>query len=551
MITAESIGAAARFDPQLRIPRRPRVRRGLVISTEPDQVVVTGTPKKQMFRGRSAADLLPALLTLLDGARTHAEIAAALERPEESVFKAVSLLWASGVIEEGPPRTGGTDRPATSTAATDGRLADFLSRVGSATEANASWEQAAARLRGARVEVFGDPDLAALLREELAGSVAVSVAAPAVPHDNTLPSQDTTLVVWAEHDGATDDRGRTRLADHCWDKGVPLLRLRVHGRGAALGPLVDPRTTPCLECLSVQDPADDDRPQRPADRRLAAALLAHDLFAAVSRTTPSPLPLRWRVVDLETLAHKDTSSPTRPGCPRCCATPGPLTERAALATRFEASVAMPPKEFADLKAHQMHYKPSNLALQRVSRTWPVAPAVQLPSPGYDRLAHEEDDTPLDAHALSLLLAVTAGIKTDGEERVSRWTASGGNIGSVIAYAVIRDVAGLAPGVYGYVPTEHRLARLASATTGIGGAAPATLVLTGDFPKVARKYSAFALRIVLLDGGCAQATARAAARTLGIGLTPRPRWDDDAVASALGISPDVEPVTAVIDLGGDK
>jgi SagB-type dehydrogenase family enzyme len=128
------------------------------------------------------------------------------------------------------------------------------------------------------------------------------------------------------------------------------------------------------------------------------------------------------------------------------------------------------------------------------------------------------------------------------------TESGGNIGSVTAYAVVRDVPGLAPGVYGYVAAEHRLARLSSRADAVPGDRPLSIVLTGDFPKVARKYSAFALRIVLLDSGCAQATAREAARTLGVGCALRPLWDDDAIAAALGINPDMEPITAVIDLG---
>ncbi|MFJ3978520.1 nitroreductase family protein [Streptomyces sp. NPDC090021] len=550
MLTADSIGAAARFDPQLRIPRRPRLRRGLVISAEPDQVVVTGTPKKQLFRGRSAADLLPALLDLLDGAHTHGDLAVRLGRPEEIVFKALSLLWASGVIEEGPPEAGTETAPVAGEV--DDRLADFLSRVGSATEANASWEQAAARLHHASVEIFGDPGLAVLLEEELSGSLPVRRG------EGGLPSEGTTLAVWAEAEAADrteDERDGAALADHCWEKGLPLLRLRVHGRKAALGPLADPSITPCLECLSAED-ASDERTAAPGDHRLAAALFARDLFAMVSRTTPSPLPMRWRVVDLETLGHQDASSATRPGCPRCSAAEAPAGTplgRASLATRFEASVAMPPKEFADLKAHQMHYKPSNLALQRISRTWPVAQAVELPLPAHHRLDTDRPVGPaaLDAGAVSLILSVTAGVKADDKDKVARWTASGGNIGSVTAYAVVRDILGLSPGVYGYVATEHRLARLSSSAGEVTGDAPVTLVLTGDFPKVARKYSAFALRIVLLDSGCAQATARAAAHTLGINLAPRPHWDDEAVATALGINPDVEPITAVIDLGGSK
>ncbi|WP_079143865.1 MULTISPECIES: nitroreductase family protein [Streptomyces] len=547
MMTAETVGSAARFDPQLRIPLRPRVRRGLVIGAEADQVVVTGPPKKQLFRGRSATEMLPGLLALLDGERTHDLLAAELGLPEEVVFKALSLLWTCGVVEEGPP-----PEPARAALAdVDDRLADYLSRVGSATEVNPCWEEAATRLRTAEVEIFGDPVLAGLLRDELTGSTPVTLGT------GDTPTERTTLVVWADAGGDGQDGGNGTgpglLAEHCWDKGIPLLRLSVRGRRAALGPLVDSRTTPCLDCLTADD-EDDDRTAVAGDHELAAALFARDVFAAVSRTTPTPLPMRWRLVDLESLGQRDTSSATRPGCPRCSVAEGPVVERAAPATRFEASVAMPPKEFADLKAHQMHYKPSNLALQRVSRTWPVAPAVELPPPGHERLDRSgtpPHGTPLGPDTLSLLLSVTAGIKADNAdsaEKVARWTASGGNIGSVTAYAVVRDVPGIAPGVYGYVSSEHRLARLSSHTDAVPGDRPVSVVLTGDFPKVARKYSAFALRIVLLDSGCAQATAREAARTLGIGFALRHRWDDDAVAAALGINPDKEPVTAVIDLG---
>jgi SagB-type dehydrogenase family enzyme len=543
MMTADTVGSAARFDPQLRIPLRPRMRRGLVVAREADQVVVTGPPKKQLFRGRSATQLLPGLLDLLDGERTHARLAAELGVPEEVVFKALSLLWTCGVVEEGPP----TGTEAEAVPDVDDRLADYLSRVGSATEVNPCWEQAAIRLRTAGIEIFGDPVLAGLLRDELTGSVPVALGT------GDTPGERTTLVVWA--DAADGGRpaagtGSHALAEHCWDKGVPLLRLRVRGRRAALGPLVDPRTTPCLDCLTAGD-EDDDRTAAAGDRELAVALFARDLFAAVSRTTPTPLPMRWRLVDLETLGQRDTSSATRPGCPRCSVADGPVVERATPATRFEASVAMPPKEFADLKAHQMHYKPSNLALQRVSRTWPVAPAVELPPPDHgrlDRTGPAADATQPGSDTLSLLLSVTAGIKADGKDKVARWTASGGNIGSVTAYAVVRDVPGLAPGVYGYVAAEHRLARLSSRADAVPGDRPLSIVLTGDFPKVARKYSAFALRIVLLDSGCAQATAREAARTLGVGCALRPLWDDDAIAAALGINPDMEPITAVIDLG---
>ncbi|MZE43543.1 tpaE [Streptomyces sp. SID5477] len=519
-----------------------------MVSTEVDQVVVTGTPKRQLFRGRSAADLLPALLPLLDGCRTHRVIATELQRPEEIVFKALSLLWTCGVIEEGPPE--GPEAAAVPNI--DDRLADYLSRVGSATEANASWEEAAARLQAAEVELFGNPTLTALLRDELAGAMPVTIGT-----DDT-PTERATLVVWAEAEdpgrGAGSMTDGIAVAEHCWDKNIPLLRLRVRGRRAALGPLVDPHTTPCLDCLTAGERTeDDDRKAADGDHALAVALFARDLFSALSRTTPSPLPVRWRLVDLATLRQRDISSATRPGCPRCSVADGPVVKHASPATRFEASVAIPPKEFADLKAHQMHYKPSNLALQQISRTWPVAATVELVPPVYERLNHHWPTSQPDGDTLSLLLSVVAGLKPDSGdgEKVARWTASGGNIGSVTAYAIVRDVEGIAPGVYGYVGSEHRLARLSSSAESAPGDHPLSIVLTGDFPKVARKYSAFALRIVLLDSGCAQATARETARALGIPFALRPHWDDAALATALGIDPDMEPVTAVIDLGDPR
>ncbi|WP_214326795.1 nitroreductase family protein [Nonomuraea sediminis] len=526
VISAQAIGAAARFDPQIRVPARPRPRRGLVIDFEDDQVVVTGGPKKQLLRGRSATEVLPRLFELLDGERDHAALAIGLGLPEESVFKVLSLLWTCGVIEEAAP-----EGPAPEI---DDGLADFLSRMGDSTGANSAWELAARRLAAARVEVFGDPERAEALVAELGPSM------PAVRAAGAVPDHRTTLAVWI-------DDGRPGPERECWEREIPLVRMRVRGRSAMLGPFVDPRVTPCLACGTAGEEQDGREPVD-GDLALAVSLLARDVFALVSRAVPGPLPMRRRVVDLATLEQHDLSAATRPGCPSCSAAPADQAEEAPLAARYEASIAFPPKEHADLKAHQMHYKPSNLALQRIARTWPVARRVELPPPGHELLARPSSGK-LDAERLSLLLSVTAGIKADTPQRLFRWTASGGNIGSVVAYVAVRDVPGLDPGLYGYAPAEHRLAWLSPEPP--DGNTPATLVLTGDFTKVARKYGAFALRIVLLDSGCAQATCRLAARTLGIGFALRPHWDDDALAALLGVDPDVEPLTAVIDLGGHR
>jgi len=415
-------------------------------------------------------------------------------------------------------------------------LADVLSRLGDSTGANPAWEQAAARLQAARVEAFGDPALIRMLQGELADSLRVQAA------EGSTPQPATTLAICFGEPGAA-------LAGHCWEKNIPLLRLRLAGRRAILGPLVHPAYTPCAECLTAEDPIDEREPVA-GDAPLAVALFAREVFALISRAVPSVLPVRWRSVDLDTLAYSEHSSATRPGCPRCSIAEEATVGRASLAARYEAAVALPPKPFADVKAHQAHYKPSNMALQQRSKSWPVAPIVPLPRPPLERL---ETPSPgaatLGGEELSLLLMMMAGIQQRTEQRVYRWTASGGNIGSVTPYVVIRDVAGFEPGIYGYALAEHRLARLSPHAEEVPEDAPVTLMLTGDFPKVAQKYGAFALRIVLLDSGCAQATARSVARALGLRLRPRFTWNDEAISRALGTQLDSEPITAVLDLGG--
>lgn len=539
-LSADTIARAALVDPQLRVPKRPRLRRGLVTEVQSDQLVVTGIPSRQLFRGKSAVALLPQLLAALDGERDHAELASQVGTSQANVFKALSLLWTCGVIEEAAPDDVGhlSDVP--------DRLADWLSRIGDSTGANSTWEEAAARLASAQVEVAGDPTLADVIVAELEPPLPVRRSA------SPQPSGGVTLFVLVERDGAPDADAR-QAAAACWDRRVPLLRVRLSGSILDVGPYVLRGTTACLDCQTsrspVQDSGDevDPKTNSPVDVGLAGALAARDIFSLVSRSTPVVLPVRWRRTDLQRFSATDVAAPTRPGCRRCSAAAATSTVAPPLSAQFESSVSIPPRHFADPKAHQAHYKPSNMALQRSFRSWPLSAKVQLPQADPDRLSRVNEAAPLDVETLSLLLAVTAGIKTVSDAKVSRWTAAGGNIGSVTAYLAVRRCLGLASGLYAYVIETHQLALLDDDPL-LPGESDATLVLTGDYRKVAQKYAAFALRIVLLDGGCAQASLRRASSALAVPISMRTAWDDELIAAALRVEPDVEPLTAVADLG---
>ncbi|GIG60003.1 hypothetical protein Lfu02_43750 [Longispora fulva] len=522
-ISAQTMARAARHDPQFAVPARPRVRRGLVIRRHDDRLVVEGAPTRHVLRGRAATQLVPRLLPLLDGVRDHPAIAADLGVSEQTVFTVLSLLWTCGVVEEAAP-------PGADVSRVPGHLADYLSRIGDATEANAAWEDAAGRLAAARLRIEGDPRLVAALRTQLAGTVP------------DLDAAEPSLVVVC----ATPDNPVDRvLTSQCWSLGTPVLHVGLSGDVVEIGPYVDRRLGPCLDCLL--DDADPPEESTVEDVELGAALAAADLVALLSRAARVGLPGRWRRIGLNRLAQSGRSGVSRPGCPACSAVPDE-PRPTPVSARYEAAVALPPKEYADAKAHQVHYQPANVALQRGHKTWPVAPRQKIPPADLDLLTAPA--APLDPERLALLLAVAAGWRHETPDRVWRWTASGGNIGSVVAHVLVRDLDGVPPGVYGYVPAGHELALLRPGTPAPCSpdcTAPVCLLCTGDLPRVASKYGAFGLRVVLLDAGCAQAAVLSAADALGVRARVAVDIDDERLGDLLGIDLDAEPFTGVIHL----
>ena len=101
ILSAETLGAAARNDLQFRIPRKPSVRKGVVLRSSDLGVELLGSPSKKLFRGAFAETQLMALAELCDGTHDIDQIAVALDVDKEIIFKAVTLLWVSGAIEEG------------------------------------------------------------------------------------------------------------------------------------------------------------------------------------------------------------------------------------------------------------------------------------------------------------------------------------------------------------------------------------------------------------------------------------------------------------------
>ena len=580
VMRAGDVGRAARRDLQFRIPRRPVVRLGLRARPDEDGWIVDGARKSQVLGGAFAREHMGPLLEACDGTRTLDEIGEVTGIGPQAAFEAVSLLWTGGIVEEGDAEPAPGD-PAP-------ELARFLSRLGDSTGVNDSWQDAARRLAAARVAVVGD--------NELAGEM-VAALEPTLPDVRLdgAPRQGDTLVVLIETQGSAGRR--EEVARRCREAGIPLLRVRAEQEAVTVGPYVDEAFSPCLACASADEPELGPRPEA-ARRDIVIGLAARAVAALIARATVTHLPGDARRTDLATFTYSDRPVVSRPGCPVCSVAgqvqaPVPVAPSAPVGARYEQSVAIPPAAFVDSKGHQQHYKPSNLRLQREFRDWPVCPRTPLPPADLERLDQPwpvvhpltDDGSEPDVVArptlgeLATILALSVGVREPlgaeptGPEsaeapqaplsaKLRRWTAAGGNIGSVTAYVIVpergQNDGELAPGAYVYIERDHALALIGPAPgeqTGTQGVVPdgvgARIVLTGNVDKVARKYFSFALRIAVQDCGCSFEVIRLVADALGVPLRARARWDEQQIARELGTDPVREPACIVVDLGGSR
>ena len=135
IISGEQVGNAARFDKQFRVPRRPSRRLGVDIEIREDATILWGSDRLQTFTGGMKPSLIEDILRACDGTKTARELASVCDVTEPLMDKIVALLWVSGAIEEAGP-----------TDVESSPLGVLLSRLGNATGANASWQEAQHRI---------------------------------------------------------------------------------------------------------------------------------------------------------------------------------------------------------------------------------------------------------------------------------------------------------------------------------------------------------------------------------------------------------------------
>lgn len=189
------------------------------------------------------------------------------------------------------------------------------------------------------------------------------------------------------------------------------------------------------------------------------------------------------------------------------------------------------------------------------------PVIRLPEPKRDgtmsleqslerrRSVRSYAKDPLTLAQASQLLWAAQGITSrDGR----RTAPSAGALYGLELYLVAGNVRDLASGIYRYRPQGHdllrivdadRRAELCAAAHGQSQvkSAPAVLVFTGVYERIARKYGARAERYTHMEVGHAAQNVCLEATALGLGTVPMGAFDDGRVGRVLGLPPGEQPL----------
>jgi len=521
-VEAQSIHRLFLQDPDMALPRHPRIIPELLVSTiDPDGLMFVGTERAQVFRGRSARGLLR-ILPLLDGQRDLQAIAR--ELPEVGLLKLqsiASLLYSRGLLEDGVPSDDSTD--------VFSNVRSFLGRVCDVSRSNRNRGVAFARLQDAAVGIVARTEFAQLLREQFLASGVGSVNIDTDLDSHTTDSYD--LLVFVVTGGRAEILERV---NHAMSRGQRCLLVCLGDTQAFLGPLFVPGVTSCGDCFLRAHSLPSGEPGRDlAEYWLSIASLQS--VHVLSQTAPGKTHMGLRVLRVDSqqeMVQEARLSPRVPGCERC-GLPGEtyaVDDVRMLAWIYHVGTTIPSRDLVSPKDHQSHYVAANMKLASTekralfpTRCLPLPPASPLNGP-VPWAEQPVESARVDLPSLATLLAYTAGeVEEHGQRR--RIAPTGGNLGSVDLWIIALTVDGLARDIYHYDAPRHTLERVAAVSDsalesclGGGEDLPDCIIIgTGDLGKCARKYNAFAYRLIHFDSGVAIAYASTLARYFGLGL----------------------------------
>ncbi|MFI6532775.1 SagB family peptide dehydrogenase [Nonomuraea sp. NPDC050547] len=150
------------------------------------------------------------------------------------------------------------------------------------------------------------------------------------------------------------------------------------------------------------------------------------------------------------------------------------------------------------------------------------------------------------------------VEREGSEFLSRPYPSGGSAYELEIYPVVRNVAGLDPGLYHYDPQEHRLRPVsdrvgdllahAALVAGTERRPQVLLVITARFGRLMRTYRGMSYALILKHVGVVQQLIYTVATAMGLAVCALGDGDATAFAAATGLDPLAEASVGELVLG---
>jgi bacteriocin biosynthesis cyclodehydratase domain-containing protein len=263
------------------IPDRPHLKPWYRLAHGDASLVLEFAGKALVLEGEATTRLLPALLPLLDGTRSIAEITATLGEPiEPAVSNALALLGHHGLLTE-----------AFADGAPPAPVAETARLLAATSQRQASPPAVVQALSQASAAVAGDgaaaTEVARLLRLAGVGEVeraALEGPVPAVDLALAAPAPGE-LPLLAEWNAAALERGTT------WLPALPF-----DGQIAAVGPLAVPGETCCYECYLLRRASNSGYfAEHRVLQRVPAGSPVSPVIVAMSAGLTALVALRWLV----------------------------------------------------------------------------------------------------------------------------------------------------------------------------------------------------------------------------------------------------------------
>lgn len=472
---AREVAQVAFHSPQFSVPERPALRPEVVVAEVGGGLVFDGGPQPFAVPGALAVAAFRRLLPCLDGTATVAELAAASGLGPANIETLLGLLVVRALVQDGP--AGPVDPAAVA-----------FSRGAARTGARPDAAAVAGALRLASVAVVGEGRLAEVVAESLRGGGLLGAVVHVGP--DAIPATTDLVLLCAP----TAD-----IVAGFVDRGIAVVGATLQGPVLWCGPWLDRSSGICAPCYAAALPTGEPPSDAVADA--AAQLLATTVLHTLGRFGRAQA--GTRVVRTDLAAWRTTTYDMV--CPQ------PDDDGVALVRRFEAAASVPPRDWLDPAIHRVHYEQANIRAQTAFRRAP-GDTVELPE------------------VLSELLRHSVGVRTATGPGASpdRSAASAGNLGSTVAYCLLRD-----HGVCQYDPEAHELVRIDAVPPPMPDDARAVVMLTADLGKLGPKYGLKAYRLAWLDAGYALGQLHVAAAALGVADRALDAWDDAAWRAVLG------------------